>query len=112
MKTESRLESLAKKPANELNARELNLVRRYQSYVRKLGVLKQKESRVVASLTTLQGAKQKLAARQSVLLEKIAAVEEESNQQQKTKGEEALEKLSTPLDPEKKEVKPKLKAVG
>lgn len=102
---EEKLKLLAKKPANELNARELNLVRRYQSYVRKLKLEKEKEHVILAAFTKAQKRKERSAARQSVLLEKIAAVEEESNA--KTREPEP-----EPIKETKAEPKPKLKAVG
>lgn len=79
MKEASTLEVLAKKPANELSQRELNLVRRYQSYVRKLQMLNSKEARISKAVKRAQEQHQKLAARQSEFVRKIGEVEKELN---------------------------------
>ena len=97
MKVESKIETLTKKPANELSAKELNLVRRYQSYTRKLALLKQKEAKITRTISEAQEAHQQIASKQSKLVAKIAEVEQQCNAKLKAEKEEDDTKESKPV---------------
>lgn len=75
-KTTTKMSELISKPASELSARELNLVRRHQATMRSLTATKLQEAKITKAIEAAKEAHAKLASKQSRLVEKLRDVEQ------------------------------------